>query len=63
MKVGRENPVFSTVHIELENESEVEYMRVLLGIRKQTALGKTQATSVGAVASRTTMRDQFAAIA
>lgn len=62
MKVGRENPVFSTVHIQLDSQDEVEYMRVLLGIRKQTALGKTQATNVGAVASRTSMRDTFAAI-
>ena len=62
MKVGRETPVFSTVHIELENKSEVEYFRVLLGIRKATALKNTQAGSVGTVASRTQMRDTFATI-
>ena len=62
MKVGRETPVFSNVHIELENASEVEYFRVLLGIRKGAALSNTQAIGVGTVASRTQLRDTFAAI-
>ncbi len=62
MKVGRETPVFSNVHIELENAGEVEYLRVLLGIRKGAALKNTQASDVGTVASRTQMRDTLAAI-
>ena len=62
MQVGREEAQFTPVHITLDNAEEVEYVRVLLGIRKGTALGQTQALNVGSVASRTSMRDTFASI-
>ncbi|KKL70836.1 hypothetical protein LCGC14_2100890, partial [marine sediment metagenome] len=51
---------FQPVTVVLETENEVEYVKVLLGIRKGDALKNSQFTSTGyKVASRIEMRDTF----
>ena len=60
MKVTQESAGFQPVTVVLETENEVEYVKVLLGIRKGDALKNSQFTSTGnKVASRIGMRDTF----
>ena len=60
MKVTQDSAGFQPVTVVLETENEVEYVKVLLGIRKGVALDSSQFTSTGSrVASRIGMRDTF----
>ena len=60
MKVTQDSAGFQPVTVVLETENEVEYVKVLLGIRKGVALDNSQyASDRGSVASRIGMRDTF----